>query len=66
MDNSRLNQKSKERKTGQIIRIVFCKTFFLKVANHFSIKLQLHFPESCKIDFPAVEYRNQTFFPIVV
>jgi hypothetical protein len=23
---------------------VFCKTFFPKVAKHFSIKLQLHFP----------------------
>jgi predicted phosphodiesterase len=32
---------------------VFCKPFFPKVANHFSIVLHLHFPQSCKFHFPT-------------
>ena len=36
---------------------VFCKNFFLKVASNFSIVLQLHFPQCCKLYFP-VKYKN--------
>ncbi len=28
---------------------VFCKNFFTKVASYFSIVLQLHFPQCCKL-----------------
>jgi hypothetical protein len=34
-------------------RIVFCKYFLEKVASCFSIVLQLHFPQCCKLSFPA-------------
>ena len=32
---------------------VFCKYFLEKVASCFSIVLQLHFPQCCKLSFPA-------------
>jgi hypothetical protein len=34
-------------------KAVFCKYFLEKVASCFSIVLQLHFPQCCKLSFPA-------------
>ncbi len=46
-------------KIHRIAENVFCKNFFLKVASNFSIVLQLHFPQCCKLYFPVINREIQ-------